>query len=62
MSSAGFIQCADLDPQRRFVVYPGTAHFPLDDTTDAIGVVALVSALQSGKVMPTTESGADERT
>src|SRR5580658_4674722 len=41
--------CADLDPQRRFVVYPGTERFPLDDTTDAIGVVALAKALQSAK-------------
>jgi hypothetical protein len=41
--------CADLDPQRRFVVYPGTERFPLDDSTDAIGVVALAKALQSAK-------------
>src|SRR5882757_453074 len=39
--------CADLDPQRRFVVYPGTERFPVDDITDAIGVVALAKALQS---------------
>ncbi len=39
--------CADLDPQKRFVVYPGTERFPLDDITDAIGVVALAKALQS---------------
>src|SRR6266852_2336430 len=41
--------CADLVPQKRFVVYPGTERFPLDDTTDAIGVVALAKALQSVK-------------
>jgi predicted AAA+ superfamily ATPase len=41
--------CADLDPQKRFVVYPGTERFPLDDITDAIGVVALAKALQSIK-------------
>src|SRR5712692_1058205 len=41
--------CADLDPQKRFVVYPGSERFPLDDTTDAIGVVALAKALQSLK-------------
>jgi len=41
--------CADLNPQKRFVVYPGTERFPLDDTTDAIGVVALAKALQSVK-------------
>ena len=31
--------CADLDPRKRFVVYPGTERFPLDDITDAIGKV-----------------------
>jgi uncharacterized protein len=41
--------CADLNPQKRFVVYPGTERFALDDTTDAIGVVALAKALQSVK-------------
>ncbi|MGH9659064.1 MAG: DUF4143 domain-containing protein, partial [Bryobacteraceae bacterium] len=41
--------CADLDPQKRFVVYPGTERFPLDDITDAIGAVALARALQSLK-------------
>ena len=41
--------CADLVPQKRFVVYPGTERFPLDDTTDAIGVVALATALQAVK-------------
>ena len=41
--------CADLDPQKRFVVYPGTERFPLDEITDAIGVVALAKALQSAK-------------
>jgi len=39
--------CADLEPQRRFVVYPGTERFPLDDFTEAISVVALAKALQS---------------
>jgi hypothetical protein len=38
---------ADLDPGKRFVVYPGSERFPLDDRTDAIGVVALAKALQS---------------
>ncbi len=41
--------CADLNPQKRFVVYPGTERFPLDDITDAIGVVALAKALRSAK-------------
>ncbi len=39
--------CADLAPARRFVVYPGTERFPLDDSTEAIGVVELAKALQS---------------
>src|SRR5271165_3913547 len=39
--------CADLNPQKRFYVYPGTERFPLDDKTDAIGVVELARALQS---------------
>jgi len=37
--------CADLRPQRRFVVYPGSERFPLDETTDAIGVVGLARLL-----------------
>jgi predicted AAA+ superfamily ATPase len=43
------LACADLDPQERFVVYPGTERFPLDESTAAIGVVALAKALQSAK-------------
>ena len=39
--------CADLKPQKRFVVYPGTERFPLGEKTDAIGVVALAKALQA---------------
>jgi len=38
--------CADLDPQKRFIVYPGGERFPLDDATEAIGVVELAKALQ----------------
>ena len=41
--------CADLDPARRFLVYPGTERFPLDEVTEAIGVVALARELQSVK-------------
>jgi predicted AAA+ superfamily ATPase len=41
--------CADLDPQKRFVVYPGRERYPLNDTTDAIGVVALAKELQAAK-------------
>ena len=39
--------CADLKPAKRLVVYPGTERFPLDDATDAIGIVALAQALRS---------------
>jgi predicted AAA+ superfamily ATPase len=39
--------CADLDPQKRFYVYPGAERFPLDDRTDAIGVVELAKALHA---------------
>jgi hypothetical protein len=39
--------CADLKPQKRFYVYPGTERFPLDDKTNAIGVVELAKALQA---------------
>src|ERR1035441_5962799 len=38
--------CADLNPQKRFYLYPGAERFPLDDRTDAIGVVELAKALQ----------------
>jgi predicted AAA+ superfamily ATPase len=39
--------CAELNPQKRFCVYPGSERFPLDDSTYAIGVVDLAKALQS---------------
>jgi hypothetical protein len=39
--------CADLDPQKRFYVYPGAERFPLDDRTGAIGVVELAKALSA---------------
>lgn len=42
-------QCADLRPQKRFVVYPGPERFPLDDVTDAIDLVGLAKALQSAR-------------
>ena len=41
--------CADLNPQKRFYVNPGTERFPLDDKTDAISVVELAKTLQSVK-------------
>ena len=37
--------CADLDPRRRFYVYPGEERFALDDQTEAIGVAELAKAL-----------------
>jgi predicted AAA+ superfamily ATPase len=39
--------CADIEPDRRFVVYPGEDRFFLDDATEAIGVVALARMLQA---------------
>lgn len=41
--------CADLAPTKRFLVYPGAERFPLDEFTDAIGVVDLANELQSAK-------------
>lgn len=41
--------CVDLDPAKRFLVYPGTERFPLDESTDAVGVVDLANELQSVK-------------
>lgn len=38
--------CADLKPHKRFVVYAGIERFPLDKTTDAIGIVELAEMLQ----------------
>jgi predicted AAA+ superfamily ATPase len=39
--------CADLRPLRRFLVYPGSEQFPLDEVTDAIGVVGLAKLLMA---------------
>jgi uncharacterized protein len=41
--------CADLNPNRRFVVYPGRERFPLDERTDGIGVVALAQTVAAEK-------------
>lgn len=41
--------CADLKPQKQFVVYPGTERFSLGDRIDAIGLAALVAELQALK-------------
>ena len=39
--------CEDLQPQRRFVVYPGEERFALGDGVEAIGVAGLAERLQS---------------
>jgi uncharacterized protein len=39
--------CADLKPNKQFVVYPGEERFSLDHESDAIGVFTLAKALQS---------------
>jgi hypothetical protein len=41
------IACADLKPDKRFVVYSGNERFPLNADTDAIGVVELGKMLQT---------------
>lgn len=38
--------CADLKPHKRFVVYAGIERFPLEKTTDAIGIVELAEMLR----------------
>ena len=38
--------CADLKPHKGFFVYAGIERFPLDKTTDAIGIVELAEMLQ----------------
>ncbi|MFZ0743789.1 MAG: ATP-binding protein [Terracidiphilus sp.] len=38
--------CADLKPHKRFFVYAGIERFPLDKTTDAIGIVELAEMFQ----------------
>ena len=39
--------CADLKPQRRYVVYPGTERFSLGHDTEAVGLAALAGELQA---------------
>jgi predicted AAA+ superfamily ATPase len=41
--------CADLKANRQFVVYSGTERFSLGHDTEAIGLVALATELQSAK-------------
>jgi predicted AAA+ superfamily ATPase len=43
------VACADLQANKRFVVYPGTERYALDGETDVIGVVALAALLQRTK-------------
>ena len=43
------LACADLKPDKRFVVYSGTERFPLNADTDAIGLGDLGRALQAKK-------------
>lgn len=38
--------CADLKPHKRFFVYAGIERFPLDKTTNAIGIIELAEMLQ----------------
>jgi uncharacterized protein len=39
--------CADLEPNKRFVVYPGEERFSLDDETEAVSVSTLAKTLES---------------
>jgi hypothetical protein len=41
------LACADLKPEKRFVVYPGHDRFPLDAMTEVIGLRALGRAVQT---------------
>jgi predicted AAA+ superfamily ATPase len=43
------LACADLKPNKRFVVYSGSEHFPLNADTDVIGLSELGRALQEAK-------------
>lgn len=38
--------CADIAPERRWVVYPGTERFPVGNDTEAIGLAALCELLR----------------
>lgn len=41
-------QCADLNIEQRFVVYPGNDRFPTRYGTQAIGLVELMQLLRKG--------------
>jgi hypothetical protein len=43
------LACADLKPDKRFVVYPGNERFPLNADTDAVGLCELGRALERFK-------------
>jgi hypothetical protein len=43
------LACADLKPNKRFVVYSGDERFPLAADIDAIGMADLGWALQDAK-------------
>jgi predicted AAA+ superfamily ATPase len=46
----GFRQaCEDLAPRRRFVVYNGTEHYPLNPDTDALGLTQMVDLLSASE-------------
>ncbi|MCC6536856.1 MAG: ATP-binding protein [Bryobacterales bacterium] len=50
--------CADLAPARRFVVYPGTDRYRLDEETEAIPLVELARLLRSvGEGKPSLKAG-----
>lgn len=40
--------CADIAPERRWVVYPGTERYPLGNDVEAVGLVSLCDLLASG--------------
>jgi hypothetical protein len=43
------LACADLKPNKRFIVYSGGERFPLNADTDVIGLKELGRALQGAK-------------
>lgn len=52
-ASRGFYEaCADLQPQRRFVVYPGVERFPLREQTKAVSLPDLCRELAGDHSLP----------
>lgn len=39
------LACADLEPERRFIVYPGKERYPVGDGVDAIGLAELTALI-----------------